>query len=215
MVAQESTAQKDEESSFLSFPPARAEAEGGLRYKICTKTEHSTSKLLKRKYGSPAWDSNHDNYKLCGMCNIQILKRSRLPKGTRNTPIGTASVQGGGEPCVHNECCGLDLGATATDEANPPCPGVRRQAQDYSEFSPPPLHFQDRAASRMPAISICGLLWLLGSMLARTMRRSITRSGPDGLLNSARAIFSVYFHSEAIRITGQDPLPKLSRSHYW
>jgi len=34
-------------------PPARAEAESGLRYKICTKTQHSTSKLLKRKYGSP------------------------------------------------------------------------------------------------------------------------------------------------------------------
>src|ERR1035438_7592137 len=40
---------------------------------------------------------NHDKNKLCGMCNLQILKRPKLPKGTRFTPIGTAPVQTGGE----------------------------------------------------------------------------------------------------------------------
>ena len=30
-------------------------AESGLRYKICTKTHHPTSKLLNLKVGSPAW----------------------------------------------------------------------------------------------------------------------------------------------------------------
>src|ERR1035441_5541715 len=37
--------------------------------------------------------SNHDYYKPFGMCNLQILKRRRLPKRTRNTHIGTAPVQ--------------------------------------------------------------------------------------------------------------------------
>jgi hypothetical protein len=32
-----------------------SKAESRLRYKICTKTQHSTSKLLKRKSGSPTW----------------------------------------------------------------------------------------------------------------------------------------------------------------
>ena len=37
--------------------------------------------------------SNHDSNKLSEMCNLQILKRLRLPKRTRNTHIGTAPVQ--------------------------------------------------------------------------------------------------------------------------
>ena len=46
--------------------------------------------------------SNHDSRKPCGMCNLQILKRPRLPKWTRNTPIGTASVQSGSESAGHD-----------------------------------------------------------------------------------------------------------------
>jgi hypothetical protein len=38
-------------------------------------------------------DSNHNYHKLCGMCNLKILRRLRLPKKTGNTHIGTALVQ--------------------------------------------------------------------------------------------------------------------------
>ena len=47
-------------------------------------------------------DSNHDSRKPFGMCNLQILKRPRLPKRTRKTPIGTASVQSGSESAGHD-----------------------------------------------------------------------------------------------------------------
>ena len=50
----------------------------------------------------PGMDSNHDSRKPFGMCNLQILKRPRLPKRTRNTPIGTASVQSGSESAGHD-----------------------------------------------------------------------------------------------------------------
>src|SRR5665647_2419032 len=42
-------------------------------------------------------DSNHDSRRPFGICNLQILKRPSLPKRTRKTPIGTASVQSGSE----------------------------------------------------------------------------------------------------------------------
>ena len=38
-------------------------------------------------------DSNHDSSKVPGMCNLQIIKRPEMPDRTRNTPIGTTSVQ--------------------------------------------------------------------------------------------------------------------------
>ena len=46
--------------------------------------------------------SNHASSKPCGICHLQILRRPRLPKGTRNTPIGTASVQSGSESAGHD-----------------------------------------------------------------------------------------------------------------
>jgi hypothetical protein len=62
-------------------------------YSIGTEKAQNTLQVAENKGWLPGMDSNHDSRKPFGMCNLQILKRPRLPKWTRNTPIGTASVQ--------------------------------------------------------------------------------------------------------------------------
>jgi hypothetical protein len=49
-------------------------------------------RVRMERYWLPDMDSNHDKHKRFGMCNLQILKRPRH-EWTRNTAIGTASVQ--------------------------------------------------------------------------------------------------------------------------
>jgi hypothetical protein len=71
-------------------------------YSIGTEDAQNILYVAETKGWLPGMDSNHDSHTPCGMCNLQILKRPRLPKRTRNAPIGTASVQSGSEPASHD-----------------------------------------------------------------------------------------------------------------
>ena len=62
-------------------------------YSIGTEKAQNILQVAETKGWLPGMDSNHDYHKPRGMCNLQILKRPRLPKRARNTHIGTAPVQ--------------------------------------------------------------------------------------------------------------------------
>ena len=62
-------------------------------YSIGTEKAQNILQVAENKGWLPGMDSNHDSRKPCGMCNLQILRRPRLPKRARNTHIGTAPVQ--------------------------------------------------------------------------------------------------------------------------
>jgi hypothetical protein len=71
-------------------------------YSIGTEKAQNILQVAEKKGWLPGMDSNHDSHKFSRMCNLQILKRPRLPNWTRNAPIGTAPVQSGRESAGHD-----------------------------------------------------------------------------------------------------------------